>query len=107
MADILDQFLEVADRCLEARRRRPHSVVGLPPLIAEHIAKSPRQDGAVVPLTLPPEGAEHIHALPADRLDDLVSRIRGTGFPDAGFELGAGKKPAATLFFEARQPLFH
>lgn len=107
--DIVDQITEVANRYLEVRMPKRSTVVGLPPYIAGHIALAEKEGRNVAPLKFPKEGAAHIHSMEPARLEDLLSRIRGAGFPDAGFELGfEGKNPSATLVFGGpKKEVFH
>ncbi len=107
--DIVDQIVEVADRYLEVRMPKKSVDVGLPPYIANHIALAKKEGRDVEPLAFPKEGAEHIHNMEPARLEDLLSRIRGAGFPEAGFELGfEGRNPSATLVFGGgKKEVFH
>ncbi len=104
MADLIDQIQEVDERFARRNTREtPRPVRQMPVAIATHIKASLEREGMVTPMTLLPEGAEHVREMRPDALDALVRTIRMAGFPEAGFEFeGEGR---VTLIFQSEELL--
>jgi|GEM_PF-6144333 len=102
--DLADQLDEAASVVGEIRERgRGHRVhhVGIPPLLAEHIAKS---GGWVPPLKLSALSRRLMGRCKFEALDAVIERLRAQGFPSAGMEFHDGKPRRIVFEAEASDP---
>lgn len=101
--DLADQHQEAANAVAELREHpRKRHIIGLPPLVAAHIAKS---GDWVPPLVFCPMSRQLMSHCSADMLAIVTARLRDDeGFPNAGIEFEDGIPARIVFEKEERDP---